>query len=155
MLKKFLHTIILLTAFGNEFALAENLPIEITANKMEWDKSKDQAIAEGNATASQGEKKITAKKIIASLDNTSKKQIKSLHALGEVRFTNSSEKATGKEAFYDLVAETITIEGEVTLKRNDNIMLGDKLVINFKTGLTELSGSQKKVRMKYNSSGKE
>ena len=89
------------------------------------------------------------------MDNTSKKQIKSLHALGEVRFTNSSEKATGKEAFYDLVAETITIEGEVTLKRNDNIMMGDKLVINFKTGLTELSGSQKKVRMKYNSSGKE
>ena len=41
------------------------------------------------------------------------------------------------------------------MQREDNIMLGDELTIDFKTGLSKLiSNSNQKVRAKYNTKSK-
>ena len=127
--------------------------IEIIADEMEWNKQKNEAIALGNAKATKGNIVIIANKIIATLTDTPKnQQIIKLIATGKVRFTRMGEVATGKKAIYDLEKDIIVIKGNVNLKKNDNIMAGENLIINLSTGLSKLSGSKNKnkVKMKYN-----
>ena len=131
----------------------ETKSIEIIADEMEWDKQKNEAIAIGNAKATKGNTVITANKIIATLTSSSNTQeIIKLIATGKVRFTRMGEVATGKKAIYDLEKDIIVIKGNVNLKKNDNIMAGENLIINLSTGLSKLSGSKNKnkVKMKYN-----
>ena len=127
--------------------------IEIIADEMEWNKQKNEAIALGNAKATKGNTVITANKIIGTLTNTSKNQrIVKLIAIGKVKFTRMGEIATGEKAIYDLEKDIIVIKGNVSLKRNENVMAGESLIIHLSTGLSKLSGSKdnNKVKMKYN-----
>ena len=68
-----------------------------------------------------------------------------------------AEEAYGKEAIYDLKKETIVIEGNVSLKKNGNIMVGEKLLIDFRSGISQIEGAKNKgkVKMKYNSPSKD
>lgn len=141
------------------FSIAQNsLPIEITADKMEWSKVKNVAIATGNAKAVQGDLKLSANKIVANLDKAAGgEEITSLDAEGKVTFVGKNEIAYGNRAFYDLKNDVITITGKVNLKKEDNIMVGEKLVINFKNGVSELTAdsNSNKVKMKFNATKKE
>ena len=131
----------------------ETQSIEIIADEMEWNKQKNEAIALGNAKATKGNTVIIANKIIATLTDTSKdQQIIKLIATGKVKFTRMEEIATGKKAIYDLEKDIIVIKGNVSLKKGENIMAGESLIINLNTGLSKLSGSNvnNKVKMKYN-----
>ena len=126
--------------------------VEITADEMEWNKQKNEAIALGNAKATKGNTVIIANKIIATLTDTSKdQQIVKLVATGKVKFTRMGEVATGKKAIYDLEKDIIVIKGNVSLKKNKHIMAGENLIINLSTGLSKLIGSENnnKVKMKY------
>ena len=131
----------------------ETNEIEISADIMEWDKEKNQAVAIGNAKVIKGDTTILAEKITALIDNNSQKQqIKTLIASGDVKFYRDQELATGDSAIYNLSQDTVVLNGNVKLKRKDNVIKGDKLSIDFKTGLSKIEGSnsKKKVRMKYN-----
>ena len=137
---------------NNSFS-QETKSIEIIADEMEWNKQKNEAIALGNAKATKGNTVIIANKIIATLTDTSKdQQIIKLTATGKVKFTRMGEVATGKKAIYDLEKDIIVIEGNVSLKKNENVMVGESLIINLNTGLSKMSGSKNnnKVKMKYN-----
>jgi lipopolysaccharide export system protein LptA len=79
-----------------------------------------------------------------------------LIALGKVNFTRMGEVATGEKAIYDLEKDIIVIKGNVRLKKNENVMVGESLIINLNTGLSKMSGSKNnnKVKMKYNTKNK-
>tara|TARA_B100001248_G_C27097938_1_gene325669 strand:+ start:87 stop:545 length:459 start_codon:yes stop_codon:yes gene_type:complete len=126
-------------------------PIEILADSMEWNKQLGQAIATGNAKAIQGETTIKANKIIAVLSEDNSQQIKELKATGKVVFLKDKQLATGDKATYYLNQERVIIKGNVELKRDGNIIKGEKLVIDFLTGLSRMEGSStdQKVKMKY------
>ena len=126
-------------------------PIEILADSMEWNKQLGQAIATGNAKAIQGETTIRANKIIAVLSKDNNQQIKELQASGKVVFLKDKQLATGDKATYYLNQEKIIITGNVELKKDGNIIKGEKLIIDFLTGLSkmEASGTNQKVKMKY------
>ena len=66
-------------------------------------------------------------------------------------FTNKKEVATGKIAKYDFIKNNIIIEDTVTLKRDDNIMKGELLVMDLNTGLSQITSdkSTKKVKMRF------
>ena len=123
--------------------------IEIIADEMEWNKQKNEAVALGNAKATKGNTVIIANKIIATFTDTSKnQQIIKLVATGEVKFTRMGEIAIGKKAIYDLEKDIIVIKGNVSLKKNENIMAGESLTINLSTGLSKMSGSKNKNKVK-------
>ena len=132
----------------------EQNPIEISANKMEWNRENSTATAIGDAKATQGERIILAEKIIAKMiGSDASKEIKTLYALGNVRFFREGEEASGREAIYDLEKETIIIKGNVSLKREENVMTGEELLIDFQSGISQIEGAKNKsrVKMKYNS----
>ena len=59
--------------------------------------------------------------------------------------------ATGDSAVYFVDNEKILIKGNVTLEREDSIMLGDELSIDLKTSSSKLiSKNNEKVKAKYN-----
>ena len=126
-------------------------PIEILADTMEWNKQLGQAIAIGNAKAIQGESIIKADKIIAVLDKTDNQKIKKLLANGNVEFLKDKQFATGDKAIYHLDQDKVIITGNVKLERDNNIVKGEKLIIDFLTGLSKIEGSRsnQKVKMKY------
>ena len=126
-------------------------PIEILADSMEWNKQLGQAIAIGNAKAIQGQTTIKANKIIAILSEDNNQQIKELRASGNVVFLKDQQLATGDKATYYLSQDKVIITGSVELKRDGNIIKGEKLIIDFLTGLSKMNGSgeNKKVKMKY------
>ena len=57
---------------------------------------------------------------------------------------------------YDLEKDIIVIKGNVRLKKNENVMVGESLILNLNTGLSKMSGSKNnnKVKMKYNTKNK-
>tara|TARA_B100001121_G_C18680573_1_gene618341 strand:+ start:632 stop:1090 length:459 start_codon:yes stop_codon:yes gene_type:complete len=126
-------------------------PIEILADSMEWNKQLGQAIAIGNAKAIQGQTTIKANKIIAILSEDNSQQIKELRASGNVVFSKGQQLATGDKATYYLSQDKVIITGSVELKRDGNIIKGEKLIIDFLTGLSKMNGSgeNQKVKMKY------
>ena len=126
-------------------------PIEILADSMQWNKQLGQAIAIGNAKAIQGQTTIKANKIIAVLSEVNSQQIKELQAIGKVVFLKDKQLATGDKATYYINQEKVIIRGNVELKRDDNVIKGEKLIIDFLTGLSKMegSGTNQKVKMKY------
>ena len=126
-------------------------PIEILADSMEWNKQLGQAIATGNAKAIQGQTTINANKIIAVLSEGNSQKIEELKAIGKVVFLKDKQLATGDKATYYLNQDKVIITGNVELKKDGNIIKGEKLIIDFLTGLSKMegSGTNQKVKMKY------
>ena len=145
--------IILILFFISLNSLANDvIPVDIIADEMQWNDDQKIAYAIGNAIATQGEKKISANKLIVHLDQEEDtNEIILIEAEGNVIFTNKKEVATGKIAKYDFIKNNIIIENTVTLKRDDNIMKGELLIMDLNTGLSQITSdkSTKKVKMRF------
>ena len=132
--------------------VSKNKEIEITATSMEWKKEESVAIAIGDAKAIQGNTVLYANKIVVFFNKEKDfNSIKKLDASGNVKFIRESQIATGNNAVYFVENEKIFIKGNVTLQREDSIMLGDELSIDLKTSSSKLtSKNNEKVKAKYN-----
>ena len=149
-MKKISIVLLILFLYLNAYSEARK-PIEILADSMQWNKQLGLAIATGNAKAIQGQTTIKANKIIAVLSEDNSQQIQELQAIGKVVFLKDKQLATGDKATYYINQEKVIIRGNVELKRDDNVIKGEKLIIDFLTGLSKMEGSStnKKVKMKY------
>ena len=145
--------IILILFFISLCSLANDvIPVDIIADEMQWNDEQKVAYAIGNAIATQGEKKLSANKLIVYLDQEEDtNEIILIEAEGNVIFTNKKEIATGKIAKYDFIKNNIIIEDTVTLKKDDNIMKGELLVMDLNTGVSQITSdkSTKKVKMRF------
>ena len=130
----------------------EVIPVDIVADEMQWNDNNKIAYAIGNAIATQGEKKISADKLIVHLDKEEdNNEIILIEAEGNVIFNNEKEVATGKIAKYNFIENNIIIENSVTLKKDDNIMKGEFLVMDLNTGVSQISSNSdtNKVKMRF------
>ena len=130
----------------------EIIPIDITSDEMQWNDNERIAYAIGNAIAIQGKRKIEADKLIVYLEkNKDTNEIVIIKAEGNIVFTTTNEVATGKIAIYDLVKNNITINNNVTLKKNNNIMKGDLLEMDLDKGISQISSKDdsNKVKMRF------
>ena len=129
--------------------------VQIISDEVEWNEKEKIAYARGNASAEQGGKKITADELIVFLskdeDSAINNEIILIEAIGNVAFYSLGDKATGDSAKYSLLENKIIFIGNVTLKRNENIMHGERLELNLNTGVSSISKGKKgeKVRMLF------
>ena len=131
----------------------EVIPVDIIADEMQWNDNNKIAYAIGNAEATQGKKKISADKLIVHLDKgEDNNEIILIEAEGNVIFNNEKEVATGKIAKYNFIENNIIIENSVTLKKDDNIMKGEFLIMDLNTGVSQISSNSdtNKVKMRFN-----
>ena len=130
----------------------EVVPVDIVADEMQWNDNNKIAYAIGNAVATQGKKKISADKLIVHLDKgEDTNEIILIEAEGNVIFNNEKEVATGKIAKYNFIENNIIVEYDVTLKKDDNIMKGEFLIMDLNTGVSQISSNSdtNKVKMRF------
>jgi lipopolysaccharide export system protein LptA len=73
-------------------------------------------------------------------------------AEGHVFFVSQDQTARGEHAVYELEPDTITMTGDVVVVQGDNVVKGDKLVIQVKTGhaniISNATGRNKPERVR-------
>jgi lipopolysaccharide export system protein LptA len=72
----------------------------------------------------------------AAPDETSTSSIKQMIAEGHVYYVTQTETARGDHGVYDAQPDTITMTGGVIVVQGKNVLRGDKMVIDRKTGQT-------------------
>jgi lipopolysaccharide export system protein LptA len=84
--------------------------------------------------------------------------IRQLVADGHVFFVSTNQTARGNHAVYDVAPDTITMTGDVVMVQGDNVIKGDKVIIQVKTGhadvISNVVGRNKPDRVRgvfYNS----
>jgi len=141
-----------LVSLGHLEALAQlednsEAPIEITADSMEWLNNEKIAIARGNADAVQGNYTLSAHVLTAHMaetameDSNAPSRIRRIDAEGNVILTTPRETARGGTGIYDLEKKVAILVGSVVLTQGENVLHGQKLVMDLTTGRSRLEGT--------------
>ena len=137
-----------------------NAPVDVTADRIEVQDRADRALFVGNVHATQAELTLDTARLTvaysskrgaacAAPSGAGGVQIHRLDASGGVVVHSASETAKGDLGIYDLDRKLITIIGDVRLTQKDNVVTGQRLVINLDTGRAVVDGGPPGV----NSSG--
>ena len=137
-----------------------NAPVDVTADRIEVQDRADRAVFVGNVHATQAEMTLETQRLTVAYSNKpaagtnqpgagSGVQIHRLDAAGGVVVRSPSETAKGDLGIYDLDRRLITLIGNVQLTQNNNVVNGQRLVINLDSGKAVVDGGPPGV----NSSG--
>ena len=136
-----------------------NAPVDVTAERIEVQDRADRAIFAGNVHATQAEMTLDTERLTVAYSNkpggaggaggSGGVQIHRLDAAGGVVVHSPSETAKGDFGIYDLDRKLITIIGNVRLTQRNNVVMGQRLVINLDSGRAVIDGGPPGV----NSSG--
>jgi lipopolysaccharide export system protein LptA len=151
------------------FARDNKEPVKIEANAFEVHDKDRYAIFTGNVMVQQGDSTMRSRDLkvyyegsLRGRDKNAKEEapppppkaagagssdpaqrIRRLEALGGVIITNKDQKASGDLGVLDMPTNTATITGNVVLTQGPNVMRGDKLVVDLKTGFSRLESGAK------------
>jgi len=142
-------------------AIAQNQPIEISADTLDVFQAEHKAIFTGNVIAVQGTTQMrSARMVVFYRENADKaapaavaaksstpQGIYRIDADGGVVFATPAETAQGDQAVYKVDADTIDLTGKtVTLTRGQNVLKGNQLIYNLATGRSMLTASGTEVK---------
>lgn len=128
------------------FTTDPNAPVEITAASLDVTDTNETARFTGGVRARQGSFLLTAPTLVTrytgriGLDGTQARggapvTLKTIRAAGPVEITSANDvAATGDRALYDAGAEQVTLTGNVVLRQGRQIVRGEKLTVDLKTG---------------------
>jgi lipopolysaccharide transport protein LptA/LPS export ABC transporter protein LptC len=138
------------SAGGLDFSTNPDAPIEITARSLIVTDTSRTASFTGGVQARQGDFQLTAPTLVAAysgrlgLDGGQQPRerktgrdvtLKTIRATGPVKITSANDvAATGQRALYDAPAEKVTLSGNVVLRQGRQIIRGETLTIDLKTG---------------------
>lgn len=122
------------------FSSQSNKPIDIESDVLEVLDAKKVAIFRGNVKAAQGDMTLRSKEIRVKYtgergQDGSGTEITSIRATGKVLINTKNNQSSSSEwALFDVQKQTVTIGGNVVLTQGENVIKGDRLVIDLKTG---------------------
>jgi lipopolysaccharide export system protein LptA len=149
-------------------------PIDVTADQLEMVDAQHLAIWRGNVEAVQNGSRLVADTLNVYFQGKSDAPkptqtvnpraggvasvgadwgaVDHLIADGHVFFVSDTQTARGNHAVYELTPDTITITGDVVVVQGDNVVKGDKLIIQVKTGhaniISNATGRNKPERVR-------
>lgn len=117
-------------------------PIDIVADELKVDQDKKLAIFEGAVEVTQGDLKFLTEtlRVYYETGDSENPKIVRLDATGRVRLESPGESAEGNWAVYDVKSKTVTIVGDVWLKRENSEIKGERLEIDLVSGVTKFDG---------------
>lgn len=104
-------------------------PIDITADRLEFQYAQGLLRYEGNVTVDHAGAKIRAKSLEISFDPEGAHSLRRITAKGSVEVTHGNESARGELAEYDPVAGTIVLSQNARLGSGPNSLAGEKVLI--------------------------
>ena len=69
-------------------------------------------------------------------------KIKRLEARGNVVVTQKDQTATGELGIFDMPSNTVTLTGGVVMTQGQNVLRGDKLVVNLTSGVSRVESAK-------------
>ncbi len=132
-----------------------DMPVDVSADKLEVDQQRQEASFSGNVRVEQGTMRLAADTLtVFYADGSTGNQqqaIRRIEAAGTaVTVIYGKDTATGKRAVYDVVQSEVVLDGGVVLVRGGNTLKGDKLVFNLATGkVSLLSAGNQRVRAQF------
>jgi len=139
------------------FGSNEGEPIEIEAGELRVEDGNNTATFVGDVVVTQGETSLKTQRLkvfyAGSGEDKEKKpegaiqqKISRLEAAGGVFITSKDQTAKGDEASFDMTKEFMVMTGqEVVLSQGPNVVVGNKLTVNLKTGQANLTAGQGSV----------
>jgi lipopolysaccharide export system protein LptA len=155
------------------FTQNRDQPIQIEAARLEVRDKKQQATFMGNVKVVQGDTTMTSKTLDVFYENkdqgtapapagktaaksapmqqaspgpTGSSSIKRLEAKGNVVVTQKDQVVTGETAVFDTKANLITMLGGVVLTQCQNVLKGDRLMVDMTTGVSRVESDSGKVQ---------
>ena len=122
------------------------LPIEIAADSLEVQQDNQIAVFSGNVDAKQGNMVLRAEKLWVHYQEggaaDTAQTISKIDAEGQVFFSSGGETAQGDQGAYDVDNAVIVLTGRVVLTQGDNVLKGNRLVLDLRTGRSSMDGDQ-------------
>ncbi len=117
-------------------------PIDIAAERFEVRDRERQANFIGAVKIRQGNLALDSDRVRVFYDRTSgaNPSIRRVDAQGAVNFFSPSERAQAAWGIYDVEQGQLTLGGNVNLTRGTDVVQGQRMEINLRTGVTTLDG---------------
>jgi len=123
-------------------------PVDVAADRIEVQDKANRAIFSGNVKIVQNEMTLTAARVTviyssppSGSGSDAGPQVQRMDASGNVYLVDPSETARGDFGVYDTQRRLITMLGNVTLTRGQNVVHGARLVMDLDSGRSTLDGS--------------
>jgi lipopolysaccharide export system protein LptA len=159
------------------FSQNRDQPIQIEAGSLEMRDKKKEATFAGNVKVVQGDTTMTSNALVVFYEqNTAaapanaksaktapiqsaspgpggSSSIRRLEAKGSVVVTQKDQIVTGEIAIFDTKANQVTMQGGVVLTQGQNVLRGDRLVVDMTTGVSRVESDSGRVQGLFQSSG--
>jgi lipopolysaccharide export system protein LptA len=137
----------------SSFSNNRDQPIHISAAALEVRDKEKRAVFRGAVKVVQGDTTLTCKTLDVFYEQGvgsaarepepgPQQQIKRLEAKGGVRVVQKDQSATGDNGIFDLRSNTITLVGNVVVTQGQNVLRGDRMVVDLTTGVSRVESSR-------------
>ena len=131
-----------------QLARNSKAPVDITADQLELVNSQCSAVYSGGAEALQETSRLRANelKIIYAPappgggKNGCSSDLLRMEATGSVFYVTPEQRVRGDKAVYDAKTQTLTVTGSVAASRGQDVMKGERLVVNTVSGDARMEG---------------
>ncbi|MEP3046794.1 MAG: LptA/OstA family protein [Roseibium sp.] len=138
------------------FGSSNGEPIEIEASELQVEDNEKIATFIGDVIVIQGETRLETQKLKVFYDGNgegegaatsagsvpAQQEISRLEAFGGVYISSKDQTATGDAASFDMAREIMVMTGkEVVLNQGPNVVVGNHLTVNLKTGQANLKAA--------------
>jgi lipopolysaccharide export system protein LptA len=135
------------------FSQNRNEPVKIESTSLELREKDKVATFIDNVNLTQGDTTLRCKtlfvyyepagkpggmKVAQSTSGGAEQQIRRVEAKGGVVVTQKDQIATGENGLFDTTANTVILMGNVVVTQGQNVLRGDKLVVNLTTGVSQV-----------------
>jgi lipopolysaccharide export system protein LptA len=142
------------------FSQNRDQPVKIEAATLEVRDKDKVATFSGDVKVVQGDTTMRCKSLLVFYDTDNKpgamktdkpgpggqQAIKRLEARGGVIVTQKDQTATGAIGIFDMAKNTITLDGNVMITQGQNVLRGERLIVDVATGAARVeSGSKGRV----------
>jgi len=142
------------------FSQNRDQPVHIEATTLEVRDKDKVATFSGDVRVTQGDTNLHCKTLLVFYEDDDGKaaqskslkadspgpggqqRIKRLEARGEVIVTQKDQTATGETGIFDMKTNTVTLAGKVVMTQGQNVLRGDRLVVNLTSGVSRVESGK-------------
>lgn len=139
------------------FSQNKDQPVHIEAATLEVRDKDKTATFSGNVVVKQGDTTLRSKTLVVFYDQDDaakggmkaaqpgpggKQSIRRLEARGGVTVVQKEQTATGQTGIFDMKSNTITMTGGVVISQGQNVLRGERLVVDVATGHARVEGGR-------------
>ena len=114
-------------------------PIEFNSERLIFNQAKNLAELFDGVKITQGKTTLSAEYVKATYSKDS--SLETVYAKGNIKLISDQDIAQADEAIYSLSNNSISLTGNAKLIQGKNNIMANQILINTKTGLTQLLGS--------------